>query len=87
MWLACERRVAGQHASESLVGWATSVGVDSNDPYRRMDASAEHFVHPAHLQRAGLPHEMGSLVAFLASRRNSYMTGANVNIDDRSDFT
>jgi 3-oxoacyl-[acyl-carrier protein] reductase len=39
------------------------------------------------LQRAGLPHEMGSLVAFLASRRNSYMTGANVNLDDRSDFT
>jgi NAD(P)-dependent dehydrogenase (short-subunit alcohol dehydrogenase family) len=77
----------GSIASESLVGWATSVGVDGNDPYRLMDAIAEHFGHPAHLPRAGLPHEMGSVVAFLASRRNSYMTGANVNVDGGSDFT
>ena len=77
----------GSIASESLVGWATSVGVDGTDPYRLMDAIAEHFGHPAHLPRAGLPHEMGSVVAFLASRRNSYMTGANVNVDGGSDFT
>src|ERR1700681_1201030 len=77
----------GSIASESLVGWAASVGVDGNDPYRLMDAIAEHFGHPAHLPRAGLPHEMGSVVAFLASRRNSYMTGANINVDGGSDFT
>jgi NAD(P)-dependent dehydrogenase (short-subunit alcohol dehydrogenase family) len=77
----------GSIASESLVGWATSVGVDGTDPYRLMEAIAEHFGHPAHLPRAGLPHEMGSVVAFLASRRNSYMTGANVNVDGGSDFT
>jgi 3-oxoacyl-[acyl-carrier protein] reductase len=28
----------GSIASESLVGWATSVGVDGNDPYQLMDA-------------------------------------------------
>ena len=77
----------GSIASEALVGWAASVGVDGNDPYRLMDAIAEHFGHPAHLPRAGMPHEMGSVVAFLASRRNSYMTGANVNVDGGSDFT
>jgi 3-oxoacyl-[acyl-carrier protein] reductase len=77
----------GSIASESLVGWATSVGVDGNDPYQLMDAIAKHFGHPAHLPRAGLPDEMGSVVAFLASRRNSYMTGANVNVDGGSDFT
>ena len=71
----------GSIASESLVGWAASVGVDGSDPYKPMDAIAEHFGHPAHLPRAGLPHEMGSVVPFLASRRNSYMTGANLVMD------
>jgi NAD(P)-dependent dehydrogenase (short-subunit alcohol dehydrogenase family) len=77
----------GSIASESLVGWASSVGVDGTDPYALMAAIAEHFGHPAHLPRAGLPDEIGPVVAFLASRRNSYMTGANVNVDGGSDFT
>ncbi len=77
----------GSIASESLVGWANSVGVDGDDPYQLMDAIARHFGHPAHLPRAGLPDEIGPVVAFLASRRNSYMTGANVNVDGGSDFT
>jgi len=45
------------------------------------------FGHPAHMPRAGLPDEIGPVVAFLASRRNSYMTGANINVDGGSDFT
>jgi 3-oxoacyl-[acyl-carrier protein] reductase len=77
----------GSIASESLVGWASTVGVDGTDPYALMDAIAKHFGHPAHLPRAGLPDEIGPVVAFLASRRNSYMTGANVNVDGGSDFT
>jgi 3-oxoacyl-[acyl-carrier protein] reductase len=77
----------GSIASESLVGWAKSVGVDGDDPYQLMDAIAKHFGHAAHLPRAGLPDEIGPVVAFLASRRNSYMTGANVNVDGGSDFT
>ncbi|MGH3542833.1 MAG: SDR family oxidoreductase, partial [Mycobacterium sp.] len=48
---------------------------------------AKHFGHPAQLPRAGLPNEVGPVVAFLASRCNSYMTGANVNVDGGSDFT
>jgi NAD(P)-dependent dehydrogenase (short-subunit alcohol dehydrogenase family) len=36
---------------------------------------------------AGLPDEIGPVVAFLASRRNSCMTGANINVDGGSDFT
>jgi NAD(P)-dependent dehydrogenase (short-subunit alcohol dehydrogenase family) len=77
----------GSIASESLVGWASTVGVDGTDPYALMEAIAEHFGHPAHLPRAGLPDEIGPVVAFLASRRNSYMTGANVNVDGGSDFS
>jgi 3-oxoacyl-[acyl-carrier protein] reductase len=77
----------GSIASEALRGWAESVGVDGSDPYALMAAIDKHFGHPAHLPRAGLPDEIGPVVAFLASRRNSYMTGANVNVDGGSDFT
>ena len=77
----------GSIATEALIGWANSIGVDGNDPYRLMDAITEHFGHPAHMPRAGLPGEIGPVVAFLASRRNSYMTGANINVDGGSDFT
>lgn len=77
----------GSIASEALVGWAGSVGVDGSDLYALMTAIDKHFGHPAHVPRAGLPDEIGSVVAFLASRRNSYMTGANINVDGGSDFT
>ena len=77
----------GSIASDALLGWAESVGVDGSDPYALMSAIDEHFGHPAHLPRAGLPDEIGSVVAFLVSRRNSYMTGADINIDGGSDFT
>ena len=52
-----------------------------------MDAIGKHFGHPAQMPRAGLPEEIGPVAAFLASRRNSYMTGANINVDGGSDFT
>ena len=77
----------GSIASEALVGWAASVGVDGSDTYALMAAIDKHFGHPAHMPRAGLPDEIGPVVAFLASRRNSYMTGANINVDGGSDFT
>jgi NAD(P)-dependent dehydrogenase (short-subunit alcohol dehydrogenase family) len=77
----------GSIASEALRGWADSVGVDGSDPYALMTAIDKHFGHPAHLPRAGLPGEIGPVVAFLASKRNSYMTGANINVDGGSDFT
>jgi 3-oxoacyl-[acyl-carrier protein] reductase len=77
----------GSIASEALIEWAESVGVDGSDPYRLMAAIEQHFGHPAHLPRAGLSEEIGPVAAFLASRRNSYMTGANVNVDGGSDFT
>ncbi|MFW0785771.1 SDR family oxidoreductase [Gordonia sp. CPCC 206044] len=77
----------GSVASDSLITWARSVGVETDDPYVLMTAITEHFGHPAHLPRVGLPEEIGPVVAFLASRRNSYMTGANINVDGGTDFT
>ena len=47
---------------------------------------AEEFGEPADLGRAGLPEEIGAIIAVLAAKRNSYMTGADVNVDGGSDF-
>jgi NAD(P)-dependent dehydrogenase (short-subunit alcohol dehydrogenase family) len=77
----------GSFATEALRGWAKSVGIDADDLYAVMRGIEEHFGHPAHLPRAGDPGEIGPVIAFVASRRNSYMTGANINVDGGSDFT
>lgn len=77
----------GTFVTPALLGWARSAGVRTEDPYELMRVIGEHFGHPAHMPRAGLPEEIGPVVAFLASRRNSYTTGADVNVDGGSDFT
>lgn len=38
------------------------------------------------LGRAGDPREIGPVIAFVASRVNTYMTGADINVDGGSDF-
>jgi 3-oxoacyl-[acyl-carrier protein] reductase len=77
----------GSFATESLKGWAKAVGIDPDDLYAIMAGIEKEFGHPAHLPRAGNPEEIGSVIAFAASRRNTYMTGANINVDGGSDFT
>jgi NAD(P)-dependent dehydrogenase (short-subunit alcohol dehydrogenase family) len=77
----------GSFATESFKAWAVSVGIDPDDLYACMRGIDEHFGHPAHLPRAGHPDEIGAVIAFAASRRNSYMTGADLNVDGGSDFT
>jgi NAD(P)-dependent dehydrogenase (short-subunit alcohol dehydrogenase family) len=60
--------------------------VEPGDLRAAMRVIAEDFGHPAWLGRAGDPGEIGPVIAFLGSRRNSYMTGADVNVDGGSDF-
>ena len=72
--------------SEGLRGAFDEEGLDPTDPYDVMDWIDRHFHQPADLGRAGLPEEVASLVAYLASRTNGYVTGADVNVDGGSDF-
>jgi NAD(P)-dependent dehydrogenase (short-subunit alcohol dehydrogenase family) len=62
-------------------------GLDATDPYDVMTWIDRNFHQPADLGRAGLPEEVASLTAYLASRTNGYVTGADVNVDGGSDFT
>jgi len=62
-------------------------GLDPTDPVDVMTWIERTFHHPADLGRAGLPEEIASITAYLASRRNGYVTGANINVDGGSDFT
>ena len=66
---------------------AAERNVDSTNLYDAMRAISEDFGHPAQMPRAGDPKEIGAVIAFVGSRRNSYMTGANINVDGGSDFT
>jgi 3-oxoacyl-[acyl-carrier protein] reductase len=80
----------GSFLSEGMQGYLRSLpperGVDSTSLTDAMRVIAEDFGHPAHLGRAGDPAEIGPVIAFLGSRINSYMTGADVNVDGGSDF-
>ena len=60
---------------------------DPDDLYDVMRIMSEDFGHPAHLGRAGDPAEIGPVIAFFASRVNTYATGADINVDGGSDFT
>jgi 3-oxoacyl-[acyl-carrier protein] reductase len=72
--------------SEGLRAAFDEEGLDPTDPYDVMDWIDRHFHQPADVGRAGRPEEVASLVAYLASRTNGYVTGADVNVDGGSDF-
>ena len=80
----------GSFLSEGMRGYLRALPPERNvDPESLEDAMrviAEDFGHPAHLPRAGDPSEIGPVITFVVSRTNSYMTGANINVDGGSDF-
>jgi NAD(P)-dependent dehydrogenase (short-subunit alcohol dehydrogenase family) len=61
-------------------------GVRTDDPRSVMRYISEFFGVRADLGRAGVPSDIGPVICFLASERNSYTTGANVNVDGGSNF-
>jgi 3-oxoacyl-[acyl-carrier protein] reductase len=80
----------GSFLSEGMRAYLVSLpperGIDPDSLTDAMRVITEDFGHPAFLPRAGAPTEIGPLIAFLVSPRNSYMTGANINVDGGSDF-
>jgi 3-oxoacyl-[acyl-carrier protein] reductase len=72
--------------TEVLAPILAADGLDASDPTDVMDWIAATFHQPADLGRAGIPDEIASITVYLASRRNGYVTGANVNVDGGSDF-
>ena len=83
----------GSFLSEGMQGYtriapAPRTWCGQHQPHRSaMRVIGSDFGHPAYLGRAGSPAEIGPVIAFLGSSVNSYMTGADVNVDGGSDFT
>ena len=77
----------GTFASETFKqALAPMPDVDEDDLHDIMRFIGRGFGHHVFLDRAGDPSEIGPVIAFAASARNTYMTGANINVDGGSDF-
>lgn len=80
----------GSFLSEGLKDYIRALpedrGAKPDDLVDAMRIIREDFGHPAHLGRAGDPAEIGAVIVFVGSRANSYMTGADINVDGGSDF-
>ena len=72
--------------TEVLDPFLAADGLDSSNPVDVMTWIENNFHQPADLGRAGVPDEIASITVYLASRRNGYVTGANINVDGGSDF-
>lgn len=60
--------------------------VNADDLESVMRYISRKFAVRADLGRAGDPAEIGPVIAFLGSPRNTYITGANLNVDGGSAF-
>jgi len=80
----------GSFLSAGMKGYLRALpperGANPDDLHDAMRVMTEDFGHPASLGRAGDPMEIGPVIAFVASRVNTYMTGADINVDGGSDF-
>jgi 3-oxoacyl-[acyl-carrier protein] reductase len=73
-----------------LTDWArpmlTAAGIAVDDPVGAFSLLARDHGMSVDLGRLGLPQEVAAVIAFCASRANTYMTGAHLNVDGGSDF-
>ena len=82
----CPGTIVTASFTENLKDILAADGLDANDPTDVMTWIDKYFHQPCDLGRAGLPEEIASITAYLASKRNGYVTGATINVDGGSDF-
>jgi NAD(P)-dependent dehydrogenase (short-subunit alcohol dehydrogenase family) len=82
----CPGTIVTASFTEVLMDILAEDGLDSSDPHDVMKWVEQTYGHPCDIGRAGLPEEIASATAYLASRRNGYVTGATMNVDGGSDF-
>lgn len=82
----CPGTIVTASFTEILKDVLAADGLDASNPHDVMKWIDNNFHQPCDLGRAGLPEEIASITAYLASRRNGYVTGATVNVDGGSDF-
>lgn len=59
---------------------------DADDPRDAYRVMSEEFGSSTDLRRVADPAEVAEVIAFCASRANSHMTGAQLNVDGGTDF-
>jgi 3-oxoacyl-[acyl-carrier protein] reductase len=73
-----------------LTDWArpmlAAAGIATDDPVGAFRLLSRDHGMSVDLGRFGLPQEVAAVIAFCASRANTYMTGAHLNVDGGSDF-
>jgi 3-oxoacyl-[acyl-carrier protein] reductase len=63
-----------------------AAGGDASDPRDAYRVMSTQYGLSADLRRVADPTEVAEVVAFCASKANTYMTGAQLNVDGGSDF-
>jgi NAD(P)-dependent dehydrogenase (short-subunit alcohol dehydrogenase family) len=73
-----------------LTDWArpmlVAAGIALDDPVGAFGLLGRGHAMSVDLGRLGLPQEVAVVIAFCASRANTFMTGAHLNVDGGSDF-
>jgi NAD(P)-dependent dehydrogenase (short-subunit alcohol dehydrogenase family) len=77
----------GAVLSDTLAAAISAAGADGSDPVAGYRVLEELYGHHADLHRLGTPAEVAEVVYFCASEANSYMTGAQLNVDGGTDFS
>jgi NAD(P)-dependent dehydrogenase (short-subunit alcohol dehydrogenase family) len=64
----------------------SAAGGDAHDPRDAYRVMSEQFGSSSDLRRVADPGEIAEVVAFCASKANTHMTGAQLNVDGGTDF-